>query len=634
MSVALLSLALVALTIVAYAGVRDHSFVNYDDDLYVNHNPQVRRGLTVDGLRWSMFPDGRTGNWHPLTWVSFMADVELFGPSPRVMLLTQVALHAMNVLLVFLFFLRTTRLLARSALVAALVAVHPMHVESVAWVSERKDVLCALFLLLALHAWVSFVRERSRVGYALALIAFICALMSKAMAITLPFALLLLDYWPLCRFELDDAKKIRAAIIEKIPFFLLIPPMMAITYIAQKTVGAVREKVPFAWRIENSIVGYISYIWKTVWPTNLIIPYPAHKTFNHFVVVGYLLLLAGITLFVANRARTHRYLIVGWLWFVGILVPVIGLVSIGSGSIADRFTYVPHLGLFAAVVWGAGDQVRRRTQTLMTVTALTLLASYTLLTIRQVSYWRDSLTLFSHSLRVAPDNTVPHTNLGAALEEIGDLDAALRERQAAVATNPRNADLLVNLAMLEIKMGLSKDAATHLKEASRIKPSAELDGLAKLTVGDSAGAVEDFARAVKENPDAPVIVENYAGALAAVGREKEAIAFYRRTLTLDPQGYEAHMKLGYLLTRNGQDAEAEREWMFAKALRPRSPEPYVYLSMMYAHQQHFDAAIREIKTAMEFDTNATNRVLAEISGKARSEGDAERYLAALEKQVR
>ena len=409
-------LFLVVATLATYGDLRTHQFINFDDDIYVTGNPPVQDGLTLKGLTWA-FTTMHGGLWIPLTWLSFMVNSQLFGLHPGGFLLTNLLFHIANALLLFLWLLYLTRTLGCSFLVAALFALHPLHVESVAWATERKDVLSTFFWLLTMWAYVWYA-ERPRLGrYLLILVCFSLGLMAKPMLVTLPFVLLLLDYWPLGRLRLKGPAAaaaspkpgpgvtIKRLVWEKSPLFVISALSIVVTFYAQKEAGAIStlQTLPIANRLANAMVAYGSYLGKMFWPAHLAVfyPHPGHNLpIWQALAAG--LALAVLTLLALRQARRHPYLLVGWLWYLGTLLPVIGLVQVGGQAMADRYTYVPFIGLFIVVVWGMADLAARwrAPKFLLPVGAGVVLSALMVCTWVQVSYWRDSITLYEHTLEV------------------------------------------------------------------------------------------------------------------------------------------------------------------------------------------------------------------------------------------
>ena len=424
----LVCLFLVIATLAVYWQVRNYSFVNYDDHMYVTQNHNVQAGLTLESITWS-FTTIQASNWHPLTWISHMLDCQLYGMNPGRHHLTNVLLHILNSLLLFLVFMRMTGKLWQSGFVAALFALHPLHVESVAWISERKDVLSTFFWMLSLWGYLRYVERPGACRYLLLFFLFILGLMTKPMLVTLPFVLLLLDYWPLNRFQFGSSGDCNYSIQrpfdfglvwEKTPLFLLAAVSSVMTYIVQKSGGAVNSlaTIPFHDRIANAIVSYVSYIGKMIWPDNLAVFYPYPKSILLWKVAGAGLLLVVVSVVIFRMVRTKPYFAVGWLWYIGTLVPVIGLVQVGSQGMADRYTYVPLIGIFVIIAWGVPDFMPkwRYKKIGFTVTIAAILAIIMITTRLQIRYWSDSLTLFKHAFEVTTvDNCIVHGKLGEAL---------------------------------------------------------------------------------------------------------------------------------------------------------------------------------------------------------------------------
>ncbi len=451
-------LLLLSVTLAVYWQIGDHQFTNYDDTLYVTDNPHVKPGLAGGSVIWA-FTATEEANWHPLTWLSHMVDCQLFGLRPRGHFLTSLFLHLANVLLLFAVLKRMTGALWRSAFVSALFALHPLHVESVAWVAERKDVLSTLFWLLTMLAYARYVERPTRARYVLTLVAFTLGLMAKPMLVTLPFVLLLLDYWPLDRMAYggkgDDPPKrtrkrthsceqrlpLSRLVWEKIPFFALAAISSVVTFSFQQRAGAMAdmEIFPLSSRIANALVSYLRYMGKIIWPSDLAVLYPHPGTSLPLwwgAAAG--LALLGLSILVVLVIRRRPYLAVGWLWYVGTLVPVIGLVQVGVQAYADRYTYVPLIGLFIMIAWGVPDLVGRwaQTRTVLAVLAATALAALTACTWIQLGYWKDSVSLFTHTLQVTTKNYVAHNNLGNALADRGEVEAAISQYTEALRIKP------------------------------------------------------------------------------------------------------------------------------------------------------------------------------------------------------
>ncbi|MGH9741199.1 MAG: hypothetical protein ACRD51_02480, partial [Candidatus Acidiferrum sp.] len=455
--IAFLAVMLALGTAAVYSSAMRNSFVNLDDPDYVTHNPYVLGGLSWADLRWAVGSNYPSSNWHPLTWISHMADVQLYGTNPAGHHLTSVLLHILDVVLLFLLIEWATGLTLRSAAVAALFAVQPLNVETVAWISERKSVLCVLFFLLAIIAYGWYVKNRSVRRYLCVAILFALGITAKVMVIPFPFALLLLDYWPLGRLPGKDAEgkprpffvAFRALVIEKIPLFLMAAAGGAITVYVHSREHALTEAMPFNWRFKNAIFSYLAYLGKAVWPARLAPFYPhPENTLRWITVILAGLALAGITALVW-RYRRRKYLVMGWLWYLGTMFPMIGFVQTGRQGMADRFMHIPMMGLLVAVVWLIADLAQELHWQKEIPVAIFLLAAapFTAVTIKQIGYWHDSYTLFAHTLDVTRHNGMAENNFGVALAARGEPDLAAQHFAAAVKYSPDLASGHYNLAI-------------------------------------------------------------------------------------------------------------------------------------------------------------------------------------------
>ena len=459
----MICLFLVIATLAVYWQVLNNDFVIYDDDKYVTENTHVHKGVTFDSLTWA-FTSSHASNWHPLTWISHMIDYQLYGLNARGHHLTSLLFHVANTLLLFLILVRMTGTLWQSSFVAALFALHPLHVESVAWVAERKDVLSTFFMMLTVWAYILYVKKREIKGYLLVVLFFVLGLMSKPMLVTLPFILLLLDFWPLGRLcLLRDTKNVATGqhtneradifrlVLEKAPFFALAVGSSIVTFIVQERGGAmeIAKTYSIQTRIINAFVAYTEYIVDMIWPVKLALLYPHPGNSLQLwkgVVAGFALVL--ITILVIRKARRIPYLAVGWLWYIVTLIPVIGIVQVGSQAMADRYTYVTLIGLFIIIAWGANDLLskwRHRKIWLSTLAAI-ILPVLIVLTWKQVQYWENGITLFKHTLRHTSNNYVIHNNLGIVLREQGRTEEAIKHYLQALRSNPDYALAHYNLS--------------------------------------------------------------------------------------------------------------------------------------------------------------------------------------------
>jgi Tfp pilus assembly protein PilF len=532
---ATVSVLLIAVSVAIYARVAGFGFINLDDPAYVSENPHVLNGLTGDGIAWA-FTTTAQANWHPLTWLSLELDATAGGPSPRGFHLTNLALHAVNALLLFLLFARMTGSVWRSALVAALFAVHPLHVESVAWIAERKDVLSIALGLGACHLWLGAIERPGFARFALATVAYAASLMAKPMLVTLPILLLLLDVWPLRRKD-----PWRRLIVEKAPLIVLAAASSIVTFAVQAHGGAARSltQYPLGSRAANAAVSYVAYLGKAIWPSGLSAYYPyAYGGWPAWQVGGALLTLTVITL-ACLRARSRApYLLVGWLWYLVSLVPVIGLVQVGSQAMADRYTYLPLVGPTVMLAYALPDFSARRSRALATAIAVATVVVFALLAWREAGYWSDSVTLFTRSLAVTKDNAVAHNSLARALFERGQIDLAVAHCAEAVRIAPGMGDAQANLVRGLLAQGKNEEAAARTREALTLRPN------------DSRTHVN-------------------AGLIARLeGRDDDAIRSFREALRLDPEDQEAHLNLGAILSAHGLRDEAAAEFEEAVRLRP------------------------------------------------------------------
>ncbi len=613
-----------------YWPILHHGFICFDDDAYVVGNRHVTEGLTWSGVVWA-FQSGYAANWHPLTWISHMLDCQLYGLQPGGHHLTNLLLHIANTVLLFIWLSQSTQTVWRSALVAALFAWHPTHVESVAWASERKDVLCAFFWMLTLLAYTHYAQRRSRVkgrgskadtavaldarlwplDYALALFFFACGLMSKPMAVTLPFVLLLLDYWPLQRFNRSTIPRL---ILEKLPFFALALAGSIITYLVQKSSGAVlsSEILSLPQRLENVPLAYVRYLAKNLWPSNLAMLYPYHAHHSAIGVIGAVLLLAAVTGLLVWRAQQNPYGLFGWLWFLGTLVPTIGIVQVGSQSIADRYLYLPGIGLFILMAWAANDILRYhprwRPATALAGTAA--LAGCLACTRIQLGYWQNNIALLSHTIAVTTDNYTIYNSLGAALELAGQKDEAFLMYARSVQIEPRFAESQFNLGTALLRRGWPEKAGEHLAAAVKLAPdSAKMrysygvalantnqrdDARAQFTEavrldpgyadahgqlaliyrqqGKTNDALDHFSIVVRLQPDNPEARFNFGLALLDAHQPAAAADQFAEELRLTPDEAKAHYRLAQALQRQNQPAEAARHYREALRLTPEFPE--------------------------------------------------------------
>ena len=578
----LVTLALVIGTLACYGSVRDFEFTNFDDHRYITHNPVVLSGLNAQSIAWA-FRAINVGNWHPITWLSHMLDCELYQLKDGSQWagghhLSNVILHVANTLLLFALLIRLTSTVWRSAFVAALFALHPLHVESVAWVSQRKDLLSAFFGFLTIWAYVEFTRTRRWTSYVAMLVCFALSLMSKPMLVTLPFVLLLLDFWPLRRLSYS-------AIIEKLPLFVIAIASCVVTVIAQARGGSISaiDEISLAGRTTNAIVACGVYLRQTVWPLNLGPFYPLQTRWPAWVVAAAVSVLAAITVIATAFSRRRPALLVGWLWFVGTLVPVIGLVQVGSQAHADRYTYVPLIGIFITIAWAIPD-LGGRTRPWIAAICIIGLSLLGFHAIEQVQHWRNSVTLSQRALVVTDRNAVSHFNLGMAYSERGDLHSAIEEFKSAAEIKPEWTDVYYELGNAYRRNGELQSAITAYLAAIDRQPK-HLDAINNLGMtfaleGDYTRAIETFKKALTINPNYAGANLNMGNALAATDKLHDAVIHYERALAAEPNNALTHLNLGNALSRLNRPEEAMRR--FAKSIDLDATNPHAHLAMSNA----------------------------------------------------
>ena len=583
----LILLGLAVMTFGIYAQVIGHQFITLDDPTYIQENPMVNRGINGAGLAWA-FTTFYATNWHPLTWISHMIDCELFGMNAGRHLLVNALIHVANTLLVFWFLLRATHARWPSALVAALFALHPLHVESVAWASERKDTLSTFFGLLSLIAYTRYVETRSRKWYAGSAVALALGLLAKPMLVTWPFVMLLLDYWPLRRLADPMAKQlprgashkkaatgIGSLTLEKLPLFALVAASAVITFVAQSHGGAVRTlaHAPIALRLSNALVSYAKYLLLTFWPNDLAVYYPFAGT-PAWQIIGAAFLLIGLTVFCLSQRTVRPYLTVGWLWFLGTLVPVIGLVQVGGQIMADRYFYIPSIGLFIALVFGLADieKSRRVAPALSTGIAGAVLLILATLTNAQIQRWHDSFTLFEHTLAVTAPNLRIEHNLGIALGASDRYDEAATHFEKALQIDPNFYDGLVAMGVTRAHQGQLPKAIEYFQAAIRSQPETPKAHVqlahALWTQKRDQDALKEMRRALQFAPKDTDIQADFGLALALAGRILEAIEQLHEALRLNPTSAEAHANLGLALLALGKPRESIPEFEMALRLKP------------------------------------------------------------------
>lgn len=640
----LISLFLILTIVAVFWPAKNFPFINLDDEEYVVENPQVLNGLSLKGMIWA-FTTKHSSNWHPLTWLSHMLDAELYGLNPRGHHLTNLFFHVANTLLLFWVFKRMTGMLWRSGFVALLFALHPLHVESVVWVAERKDVLSTFFWMLTIMAYVHYVHQTSLRRYLLVFFSFALGLLSKPMLVTLPLVLLLFDYWPLGRLYREPSEQrsigrvsrseVFRLVWEKVPLFILVTVSCFLTLWAQRGTVASLEGLPLGTRMANALISYVSYVGKMIWPFRLAIQYPYPEKFPLWQVAGAGLFLIGISCLVVREVPRRPYLVVGWLWYLGTLVPVIGIVQVGIQGMADRYTYVPLIGLFIMIIWGGVgllSQWRYRRMALSVFAALIIILLI-VLTRTQLLYWNDPIKLCQHSLDLTERNYLVHYNLGVtltregrdeeakaqyaevlkirpdyykALSAMGVILSRQRKYSEAIAyykealrIKPDHADTHYNLGRAFFQLGKYENAITAYKEAIRIKPDDAdaylLLGIALTRQGKYDEAIASHREAIKIKPNLADAHNNLAITLALQGRHQEAIAHFNEVLRMKPNLAEVYYNIGLVLTKQGKIKEAIDQFSKALRIKPDFGQARFSLVQAYSKIGNRDLALEEYK---------------------------------------
>jgi protein O-mannosyl-transferase len=574
------SVGLIAVVLAVYAPVREYDFVTWDDPQYVSENPQVLEGLTASSVQWA-FTTGHAGLWIPLTWLSYLVDVEIYGKGAGGHHISNVLLHLVTTLLLFGLFRRMTGALGRSAFVAALFAVHPLHVESVAWITERKDTLSTLFGVLTIWAYVAYVRRPGIRRYAAMAALFAAGLMAKPMVVTLPLVLLLLDVWPLGRVPQSEAWRATSVrlVQEKLPLIVIAVVSSVVTFMVQQRAGAVSglEGVPLLVRLENASVSYVAYIGKMLWPTKLAGLYP-YRLLPVALVAGSILLLTIISSVVIRAYQRYPYLIVGWLWYLCTLLPVIGLVQVGIQSRADRFTYIPLIGIFIMIAWGLPDLMVRwdSSSTVLPAVSLIVLAACAVTARGQLQYWKNSLVFWQHTVAVTSENARAHGNLGLVLSEQGKTTEAIAHYTEALRIRADLEDVHNNLANSLAGQGKASEAIVHYKEALRLKPDKveAHNGLGALLdeQGKFDEAIAEYKEALRIQPDSATTHNNLGVALVNQRKFEEAIGQFLEASRIKPDDADFHYNAAVTLETAGRTQEAEPHFEAVVKLNPQNAD--------------------------------------------------------------
>lgn len=588
------------ITFAAFARTLGNQFVYFDDNYYVYDNPFVSRGLTSDGLKWA-FTSVYSYNWHPLTWLSHMLDCQLFGLQPFGHHATSLVLHAVTVVALFLILRRLTDAFWRSGMAAALFAVHPLRVESVAWVAERKDVLSGLLFVLTIGAYARYARRPWWWGnYGLVLVLFALGLMSKPMVVTLPLVLLLLDYWPLQRKE--SAAKLWA---EKLPLFVLSASSCVITLLAQQK--GIQSMGPFSLlpRMANALISCKTYLFQMFYPAGLAAFYPYPRAvFRLWQLLPSAVVVGGISWAAVAWRKSRPWLLVGWLWYLIMLVPVIGIIQAGTQAHADRYTYLPQIGICISLVWLVAEwRLNRLALGAILAGALILLG---VATFKQTAYWHDSESLWVHTLACTTENETAHFNFGNALEKVGRSDEAIDHYKEALRINPNDADVHNNFGNILLREGKFDEAITHFQKALEARPNyAEAYsnlGMALGRLGRVSEAIEQYRHSVQANPEYATGHFNLAIALNRLGKTDASLAEFRRASQLDPENAKMHNFLANALLRKGEIAEAIEQ--FRQVLQTEPNDPMTESNLAWLLSTSEDPALRDGNKAVELGERA------------------------------
>ncbi len=609
-----LSIGLILVTVIVFAPIRTYGFVPWDDPLYVTQNPHVLAGVTPGGVLWAL-TTGEQFYWHPLTWLTHMLDVQVYGLSAGGHHVTNLLLHLMSVLLLFGALHRMTGKPGPSAFVAALFGIHPLHVESVAWVAERKDVLSAFFFMLTIWTYVSYVRRPGVRRYLLVLLCFVFALMSKPMMVTLPFVLLLLDVWPLGRLRLagvttEGSVPWRAVVREKLPMIALAIAASAVTFVNQLQAGSMRTLggFPLGLRLANAVLSYVTYIANMVWPAGLAAFYPYPTVQPALWVVLLALLAIVVASVVVTRAAGRRpHLAVGWFWYLGTLLPVIGLIQVGAQARADRFTYIPLIGLFLMVAWGIPDLLARwrRGRVALTAAAMVVILGFAAVSRAQVQYWKDGFALWERAAAVTTGNQQAYASLGQLLEEQGRADEAIAKYRQACRFMLEASGLHTRIGMLLMRQGRAVEANAEfllaLKSQQNNAVAHHNVALALDAQGKTSEALEQYAAAVRCQPDSAVAHHSLGMALGRQGRAAEAIDELAAAVRIRPDWALARNSLALALAAQGRLDEAIREGLETVRLEPNNPEWHSNLSVMLGQRGNTKEAIEQLELALKLD---------------------------------
>jgi len=591
-----------------YSPVRHFDFVNYDDPDYVTDNTHVRSGLTASGIAWA-FTSSYAANWIPLTWISHMADVSALGLDSGQHHLTSVVLHALSTLLLFAALRRMTGTRWRSAFVALLFALHPLHVQSVAWIAERKDTLSTAFWMLALFLYARFAERPHARRYASVMVAYCAALLAKPMAVTFPFVLVLLDLWPLRRFP-----SLIQSVRDKVPMLVLSAAVSVVTFVVQRSGGAVMsvESVPLGLRTANAFVSYLAYLGQMIRPAKLAVFYPYPAEIPAWEAMGAVAIVIGVSVLVW-RARRYPYLATGWFWYLGTLLPVIGFLQVGEQARADRYTYVPLIGIAVLVAWGAADLMRTWLRPVVAGLAAAVCVAFALATSIELKHWENTETLMTRAIEVTSGNYVAHDNLGEALRRKRRTNEAIIHFREAVRIRPQSVEGHNNLGDALIALGSVEEGAAELRKALLLNPDFPEShvnlGTALNKLGRPADAVAEYRKAVELRPDGVVALTGLGAALVSAGQTDQGLGYLREAIRLRPEYADAHYGMGIALAGMQRVGEAAAEFAEAARIDPGDAEAHYNLGTAMGAQGRMPEAVEQFRIALQLRPGYANAEL-------------------------
>jgi protein O-mannosyl-transferase len=613
-------LALTLAIAAVYCQVGSYDFVNYDDGEYVYTNLNIQKGFTCDALKWA-FTTNYAANWHPLTWFSHILDWQLYGSNAGGHHITNLIFHIANALLLFIVLRQMTSALWPSAFVAALFALHPLHVESVAWISERKDVLSTFFWMLTMWAWLQYIIHRGKARYILTLLMFSLGLLSKPMLVTLPFVLLLLDYWPLERF---GKLKFYRLILEKIPLFFLTVISSVVTFLVQKNWGAVSRltDLNFMVRLGNVFVSYVKYIEKMFWPVGLVYfyPHPGRNISILYPIISAGLLLAA-TVLVIRYAKNHRYLLTGWFWYIGTLVPVVGIIQVGDQAMAERYSYMTLTGLFIIIAWGVSEMLVnwRYRKFILTASSFIILLILAVCSNIQSGYWKDSMSLYTHALKVSNLNYKAHFNMAVTLRDMDKYDEAAEEFRKCIQLKPDAPLALNGLGIIFGRQGRFAQAGEYFMRALNIDPNLEEAlinfGYVLTNQGKLDDAAVKFEESLRINPESALAHYHLGQILAQMGKNNEAVAHLEKTVYLKSDWVEPMNELAWILASSDKAETRNPERAVKLAQRVceltdyKRPEFLDTLAVAYAASGDFSKAIETTEKALQLCRSSDQEML-------------------------